>query len=440
MSDNFSYDVVVVGAGVGGVSAALAAARGGARVALLEAAPEIGGTGVHSPVGLVCTWFDKAHRFINRGIFEEFLPYLYIPGLLEIGVVQTYDEQELQRTYRRLLEAEPLLEVFTFCAVTEVLKEAETIRAVRTADGRVFSARVFVDGTADGNLAALAGATVQKGRELDGRLQPGTLTFRVEGVDFTAFGLDPSKPNWICWEGIPKINAALQPLFTALREAGGTSNPRTDILCFPDRFGKSLLFNQTRVAGVDPSDPASIERAMTEGQKQVREFWEAVRVHPAFARVTQVKVSQKFGIREGRRVIGDYILTGPECLGEARFEDMVVACGYPVDIHDPAGTGKTEFRDIPGSGYYHIPYRCLYSKDLTNLLVGSRCISTTHEAHSSYRVMPPVSAVGQAAGVAAALAIRHGKAHVREVPAAWIRHVLRASNQFVEGECVVPQT
>lgn len=430
-----SFDVLVAGAGVGGVCAAVAAARGGCRVALLEAAKEIGGTGVHSPVGLVCTWFDAKGSPINKGIYAEILPYLYDPDGHPREDIHTYREEELKAAYLRLLGGEPGLSVFTSCAVTKVIERNGTLVSVHTSDGREFAASVFVDSTADGNLAAIAGASFQKGREQDGKLQPGTLTFRVEGVDFKAFGLDTSRPRWARWDNFHVFSNALLPLYRKVKDAGHTSNPKTSILCFPDREGTSLLFNQTHITGVDPTDPASLRSAMDEGRKQIAEFWEAIKVHPAFNQETRLTIFEKMGVREGRRILGDYILTAEDCLGEARFDDMVSACGYAVDIHDPSGSGASRLEWIPGSGYYHIPFRCLYSKDFSNLLLGSRCISGTHEAHSSYRVMPPISAIGQAAGTAAALMARLGKTHVRQIEASWIRDHLRKTGQFVEGTC-----
>ena len=139
-------------------------------------------------------------------------------------------------------------------------------------------------------------------------------------------------------------------------------------------------------------------------------------------------------MREGRRIIGDYILTGDDCVNEARYDDMVTACAYALDIHNPKGAG-THFSHIGGSGYYHIPYRCLRAKGFANLLLGSRCISGTHEAHASYRVMAPIAAIGQAAGVAAGLAVKLQATDVRDVNAAQIRKVLKESGQFVEGPC-----
>ncbi len=431
-----SYDVVVAGAGVGGVCAAVAAARGGSRVALLEGTSEIGGTGVHSPVGLVCTWFDATGRPINKGLYAEILPYLYAPDGHPREDIHTYREEELKAAYLRLLGAESSLSVFTGCAVADAKVEEGRISSVRASDGREFFAPIFVDSTADGNLSAAAGASFQKGREQDGQLQPGTLTFRVEGVDFRAFGLDPSQPHWARWDNFHVFSDSLLPLYRKVKDAGLTSNPKTSILCFPDREGTSLLFNQTHITGVDPTDPASLQKAMEEGRKQVGEFWEAIRGHSAFNPNTKITVFEKMGVREGRRILGDYILTVDDCLGEARFEDMVAACGYAVDIHDPSGGGGARLEWIPGSGYYHIPFRCLYARDFSNLLLGSRCISGTHEAHSSYRVMPPISAIGQAAGTAAALMARLRKTDVRQISSSWIRNELKNAGQFVEGDCV----
>lgn len=430
------FAILVAGAGIGGISAALAAARLQQRVLLLEAAPEIGGTGVHSPVALVCNYFDHSGRFINRGLHREYFPYLYEPGALDL--CQTYDERELKETYDRLVQAEPFLTLLTSASVSSVQTGAGRLLSVELQDGRRFSADFFIDSTADGNLAALAGAAFQKGRAADGKLQPATLTFRVDGVDFRAFGMNPERPDWLRWDQIHLIKDGLQPYYDRLRESGSTSNPRENVLCFADRRGTSLLFNQTRIGGVDPTDPESVAAGEREGRKQIEEFWNAVRQHPAFAKVSSMHISSKLGVREGRRIIGDYLLTAEDCLGEARFDDMVAACAYPLDIHDPDGTGKTRIEKIPGSGYYHIPYRSLISSSFSNLLMGSRCISGSHEAHSSYRVMAPISAIGQAAGTAAALASGLKTNDVREVGPEWIRHTLMQADQFTEGAVACP--
>ncbi len=430
------YDVIVAGAGAGGICAALAAARAGARTLLLEKHAEIGGTGVHSPVSLVCIFHGRDHRPINLGIHQELFPEAYALSTRDrrpTSVRPTYDERVLKSRYTRLLAAEPLLAVRTGTGVAGVRRAGRRIAALELADGSVVAAPVYVDGTADGNLAALAGCGFDKGRAGDGGLQSATLTFTVSNIDKSKLRV----PEFMTRRGCDSLWAELTPLLRKAQAEGRTINPKDGVVCFPYPDGERLLFNSNEVTGIDPTRPGSVEEGYARGRRMVDELVAILRTHPAFANAVVDSVSPQLGVREGRRIHGDYTLTEADCLGEARFDDMVAACAYSIDIHDPDG-GPTRMVDIPGSGYYHIPYRCLIAKDLDNLLLGSRCISGTHEAHSSYRVMSGVTAIGQAAGVAAALAARHAGGEARKVPAAWIRHVLREQVQFVEGPTEPP--
>lgn len=426
------HDVLVAGAGIGGICAAVASARAGAEVLLVEAAPEIGGTGVHSPVALICGFTDKHGRFINEGLHREFFPHAYE---VAPGEESSYDERDLAMRYQRALAGEPRLTVWTGTRVDSAVADHGVVREVRLSgahDG-IARAKFFIDGTADGNLSFLAGAEWKRGRDRDGATQPATLTFVIEGVDVAQF--QPPVPtdrplfgkNW----GI--VAGEMTKYYRKMKAAGGTSNPRDSVLFFqypddPSRF----LMNATRIPGVDPTDPASVARGLAEGRKQIEELWGAIREHPAFARARIASISEKLGVREGRRITGDYVLTMEDCFGQARFDDMVAACSTPVDVHSPDGDGGL-YEGIPGTGYYHIPYRCLRAKGFANLLMGSRCISGTYEAHGSYRVMSALSAIGQAAGVAAALAAREGKNDCRGISAARVRGELQRQGQFVEG-------
>ena len=426
MLDNEEYDVIVVGAGVGGICAAVSAARLGAKTLLIEKMDEIGGTGAHSPVGFICTFADATGRHINKGILQECLPSIYMDGP---RLCESYDEVALLAAYKRICSAEPKLTVKCSTAVVEVLRTDDVISGITCDDGSSATARFFIDSTANGNLSALAGASFQLGRASDASTQPATLTFQVGPVDLKDFGLT----EWKTWESVNAIGESLQKVTDPWYEAQGIKPPKDGVLAIPDTTGTSLLFNQTRITGVDATSEASIAEAMKIGQAQVQEFWEAVKTHPALKNASITAISPMLGLREGRRIIGDYILTEKDCLSEARFDDMVAACGYSIDIHSPTGA-DTRMVNIPGSGYYHIPYRCIYSKDIANLLIGSRCISGSHEAHSSYRVIAPVSALGQAAGCAAAIAAQKNIPSAREVKAAWIRYALQDANQFVEGD------
>ncbi|RKN64074.1 FAD-dependent oxidoreductase [Paenibacillus ginsengarvi] len=431
------YDIVVVGAGVGGICAALAAARLRRKVLLLEESKEIGGTGVHSAVSLICSFRDKDGRPINTGIHRELFPQAYTAckGLFDAEeTVPTYDEKELKRTYEHLLKAEPLLTVWTDSRVTGVRADSSSGKIldldVVSGEGEDFAVRAdfFLDATADGNLSALAGADFQMGREEDGKLQTATVTFKM-------IGFDPSKlqnPRFTTWSGIHSLRKELTVYYQQLKDEGGTRNPRPSVLCFPYPDGRGVLFNSTAITDVDPTSAESVAAGMREGTEQALQLASAVKRHPAFAEAEVEFIAPKLGVREGRRVIGDYMLTADDCLNARKFDDMVAACAYSLDIHDPLG-GGAKLVKIGGPGYYHIPYRSLIAKGWKNLLLSSRCISGTHEAHSSYRVMSGVSAIGEAAGTAAALAIWSKADDARDVPAARIRYVLQAGGQFVEG-------
>ncbi|WP_409342519.1 FAD-dependent oxidoreductase [Paenibacillus sp. MBLB4367] len=427
------YDVVVVGAGVGGVCAALAAARMRAKVVLIEQMKEIGGTGVHSAVSLVCKFRDYSGRVINNGIHRELFPSAYrhtgIYG--EEETVPTYDEWELKAAYEALLAAEPTLTVLTGTSVKRVHVQGGGIVSL-TLDGNrqgELKGKVFLDASADGNLSALAGAECQMGREEDGKMQSATVTFKLSGFAPELL----QNPSFTTWGGIRSLRQELTDYYRRMKEEGRTSNPRPSVLCFPYPDGKSLLFNSTAVTDVDPTSEESVEAGMKEGVKQAEELVEAIRRHPAFREAHVDFIASKLGVREGRRIVGDYVLTAEDCLSAKTFDDMVAACAYELDIHDPLG-GSAKLVPIGGAGYYHIPYRSLIAKGFCNLLLSSRCISGTHEAHSSYRVMSGISAIGEAAGTAAAIMVRTGAENTRDVRAAHIRYVLQAGGQFVEGE------
>jgi len=432
-----STDILIAGAGVGGICAALAAARTGSNVLLVEKANEIGGTGIHSPVSLICKFHGTDHRPINIGIHRELFPNAYLSSTRDhrpSAKRLTYDEEELLIRYKELLSREPLIELRTSCGVKSVELGDELIESALLDDGTVVKAATYIDATANGVLAWLAGCQYEKGRTSDGAMQSATLVFGVSHINKGKL----KKPDFTTREGLDgSLWRELTPLFKSAKIAGKTENPRDTVLCFPYPDGERLLFNSTAVLGVDPTIEGSEAAAIEKGTQQIHELHEIIKQHPAFAESRIDFIATKLGVREGRRIKGHYQLTKEDCLGEARFDDMVAACAYELDIHNPEG-GNAFMKDIPGSGYYHIPYRCLISADRKNLLLGSRCISGTHEAHSSYRVMSGVSAIGQAAGTAAALASQHAGGNAAEVPSSWIRYILRQQVQFVEGEIEPP--
>ncbi|NOU62876.1 FAD-dependent oxidoreductase [Paenibacillus sp. LMG 31461] len=429
------YDIIVVGAGIGGICAALAAARQQCSVLLIEKDEEIGGTGVHSPVGLVCRFWDANGRPVVEGIHRQLFPEAYSILENQSSQVPVYDEAELKETYMRLLRQEASLDIWSGTEVTRVHVKDGRIVALQTEGGwcAEVAAQVFIDGTADGNLAALAGASFQMGRTEDGKMMSATLTFKLSGFDKTQL----RNPDITDWHGIRQLREELTPYYLKLKLSGGTRNTRDKVLCFPYPGGEALLFNSTALLNVDPTQPETVREALEAGKQQIEELLSAIRVHPAFAESSVDFVSRKLGVREGRRVEGDYRLTGEDCIREARFPDMIAAGAYDIDVHDPEG-GSAKPMGIPGSGYYHIPYRSIIAKGFHNLLLASRCISGDFVAHSSYRVMSNISGFAEAAGIAAALTVRTQRRDVRDVPASEIRYMLRQQGQFIEGETEPP--
>lgn len=180
--------------------------------------------------------------------------------------------------------------------------------------------------------------------------------------------------------------------------------PRDDILFFGTPHERELLINSTRITGVQATSVFDLTRAEWEGRRQMRMIMAFFsRYVPGFEQTYVLQSGVQAGVRESRRITGEYRLTEEDLLSARKFPDVVARGTYPVDIHDPAGKG-TVLRRIPPGESYDIPLRCLIPSGIDHLLVAGRCISGTHVAHSSYRVMPIAMATGQAAGICAAIA------------------------------------
>ena len=181
-----------------------------------------------------------------------------------------------------------------------------------------------------------------------------------------------------------------------------------------------LHFNTTRVVRLDPTSPFDISRAEIIARKQVREIYELMKRNAdGLENSYLMMTASEIGVRESRRIVGDYTLTADDCRGCAKFDDGIAACNYDIDIHSPTGSGTSHYYFGEGE-YYTIPYRSLIPVGTSNMLVAGRCISSTHEAQASYRIMPIVAAIGQAAGAAIALALNAGES-MREVNVAELR-------------------
>ncbi len=388
-----SWDVIVVGAGPGGVAAAIAAARNGARVLLVEQYGFLGGMATSALVHPFMPYTTK-DKVLTQGSFSELISKMKAAGAagddLRWHGNMMIDSEPMKRILDQMC-IDAGVNILFHGSLMGVLMDKQKVKAIRVLHkGGVedLSADVFIDSTGDGDLAAWAGAPYEIGRKEDHATQPMTLCFRMGNVNFKE----------IDWDGIQKA-------YKDAKAKGEIKNPREDVLMFTCMQDDVLHFNTTRIIGKTSLDAWSMTEAEIEGRRQVEEMVVFMKKMKGFENAYLQKTASQIGVRESRRIMGSYILTDEDVVTARHFEDGIAASNYPIDIHNPTGAGTIMKHLKPGE-FYTIPYRCLVPLKTENILVASRCISATHEAHASARVMPVVWSLGQAAGTAAALCVK----------------------------------
>lgn len=424
------YDVAVLGGGPAGIAAAIAAARHGARTVLVERYGFLGGM---STVALVYPWMTfhtQTGEQVIRGIAQEIVDRLRernaSPGHLRdtIGFVHTvtpfHPEVYKVLAHEMLKEAGVHLLLHTWAG------------EVQTRDGRIervmlhnksgvmpLTSRVFIDATGDGDIAVQAGAPWEQGNR-EGRVQPMTMKFRMRGVSLEKIRDYMRRHPEEFYERSLISELDRLPLtgvmgFYSIWKEASLPIAREGVLFFVGPHEDEVLVNVSRVFGLDPTRAEQLTEAELEGRRQVLMLERFLRQSvPGFAEARISQVGSQIGVRETRRILGHYVLSGEDVLGGRRFDDCIARSGYPIDIHNPAGSGVTVGM-IRGGGAYDIPYRAIVPQGVHNLLLAGRCISTTHEAQATTRLTPSCMAIGQAAGTAAAMAAAKGK-EVGEIP------------------------
>ena len=392
------YDVVVVGAGSAGSSAAIAAAREGARTLLVDRLAFMGGTStaVLDTFYAFYTPGDRPRRVVG-GIGWEVVERLTSAGVAferpntyGAGTGVTYDQETLKVTWEELA-ADAGVELLLHTWATGVRVEDGRIEAVRLwnkGGERWLSAPVVVDASGDADVSALAGAGHDNAAR-QGKVQSLSTLFKLANVDV---------------ERAAAVKKA--ELWERMRDAAASGDyrlPRIEGSWHRTPFPGVVLVHMTRIPNVDATDPEQLTRAEVDGRRQVREYARFLRDRvPGFATSVVVATSPAIGVRESRRVHGDYVLTREDVLTAQRFEDEIALCGAPIEDHHAGG--DTDWQYVGEGGVYGIPYRCLLPAGLDGLLVAGRCFSATHDAHASARSMATCMAMGQAAGTAAAMA------------------------------------
>lgn len=415
-------DIIVAGGGPAGVAAAVAAARLGARVTLVERYGFLGGM---STAGFVFPFMTHyaGDRPIIRGIWGEMrnrlaaYPYGY-KASTHLGLRHfCFDLEGLKHIWLEMcLEAGVTLQLHTLIA--DALTDGDRVTGIVThsKSGREeLAAPVTIDATGDGDVAARAGAPFEIGRREDGLMQPMSMHFRMAGVDMARM---PTREE-------------ISALYKRDKDAGLLHNPRENVLWFDTPHPDQVHFNTTRIVKVDGTKRDDLTAAEIEGRRQTHEMaaW-LVRTVPGFEHAYLHGVAAQVGVRETRRIIGEYVVTEDELLAETIFPDAIALSAYPVDIHSPTGAG-TVMKHLPFGAYYSIPYRALVPVRTDGLLVAGRPISTTHEAHSATRIQAVAAATGEAAGTAAALALR-ARCDVRHLDIHTLRTTLTTHGALIE--------
>lgn len=392
-------DVLVVGGGTSGCAAAVAASRRGMRTALLDRYGFLGGTATAAMVGCLCGVYTCSPNTITviRGYLQEITDRLEARGAgYKLKHRYQLDHEALKLVLDRWL-CEAGVELLFQTQMVETLVDGSRVSGVvveNKAGRQAILARVVIDSSGDADVVARAGGVFEKSPTTE--LQAPSLVFTMGGVDIVRAVRTPQEE--------------ISRLLRAVTETGEFSFNRFSGGYSPVPPEGKMHMNITRLACVDATDPNDLNRAYLEGRRQVEEYARfAVKYLPGFERAHVDQIAPQLGVRETRRVVGEYQLTTEDVLGAQSFPDAICRGAWPLEIHPNDGTGTTRVH-LEGDTYYQIPYRCLVPRDLEQVLVTGRCISATHEAQGSTRVMGPGIATGQAAGTAAALALLDGRA------------------------------
>ena len=395
-----AYDVVVAGSGPAGICAAVAAAREGAKVALVERYGVVGGNLTTGYVGPIL-------GMVGKGTMrDELVELLGVPENDMIGETGRAHDFEMAKIRLMQFVNHPNIDVYLQTTVTDVIKEGDTLKGIIATSGEgqfALLGKVIIDATGDGLVSHLAGATTEKGRE-DGLMQPVTLEFTIDGVD--------ESKGVICIGDVDDVRLGDERFLDYCKRLsleGEIPERIAAVRLHPTTHSGQRQVNTTQVNGIDMTRVDHIFKADLELREQILTLLDFFHKHiPGYENCRIISSGTTTGVRETRRVIGDYIITAEEMAAGCRFDDVIVhRAEFIVDIHNPEGSGQAE-EHIQYCDPYDLPYRCFTPKGIENLYTAGRCISGTHRAHASYRVMSICMAMGEAVGVAAAMCAESG--------------------------------
>jgi ribulose 1,5-bisphosphate synthetase/thiazole synthase len=434
-TDGGFYDVVVIGSGSGGLSAAIAAARNGAKVLMVERNGYLGGT-MASGMGFL-GFLDRHGRPVVGGFATEIVDRLKQVGA-SLGVRRCpkhYSMVIVKPDFCKIVASDLCdecgVDVLLHCYLTAAtVEDGRITKAVFDCAGNAIEvrAKVFVDATGDGTLAHLSGAAYQKGRA-NGDLQPPSILYTLGGVDKEAFFAWIEKhPEELSGYTLEYLRESPNYTFVTLGHLFKELSPKGEwpidiwaFICINSLNDGQVVVNGPRMLHTDATNPYDLTKAERKGARQAVAFTEMLRKHVGgFEHACVSHINDTIGIRETRRIVGEKMLTLNEALSASVPDDAVALAAYPIDIHSSKDATST-FHEIDRP--FGIPYPCLVSKTHSNLMMAGRCISVDSDVFGSTRVIGTCLAVGEAAGVGAALTIRDRRSP-REVDSGELRQIL----------------
>ena len=388
------YDVMIVGGGASGIAAAISAAQMGARVAIVEHSGIIGGGLTIGHIGPTMgrygknTIADRINKLIgcDKRLVQDFeMTKIHLSALIDEYGITAYLNTTLADV------------ITTDGKISDII--------VTSQSGLVaIGAKVFIDATGDGVVAYLCGEDYEMGRE-DGLVQPATIMFTIDGVS-------PDQPLICRHEEMDtqlKGGSYLQLCKDACKR-GELPDTINIVRLYPTSSPTERMVNATQVNGINGLDPIDYSKAQILLRKQMLSVLSFLKNNvEGFENIHIKDSSDIVGIRETRRIKGKYTLTAEDLIESRRFDDTVVHdVAFPLDIHNPSGAGQAESDGRPVEVVsYDIPYRVMLPIKTGNLYLCGRCISGTHRAHASYRVMNIAMSIGEAAGIGAALCAKN---------------------------------
>ena len=422
-------DVLVVGGGPAGIGAALSAARLGARTLVIEQYNCLGGVGTaggHHELTMYNSWnsdervlggipFELRERIIAEG-----------KGNIDLGSDLFYDGEAMKLLLDKMMK-EAGVEILFYSLFSQAIMDGNSVigAVIQNKSGRqAILAQHAIDCTGDGDVAASAGCAFWQGRDSDGLSQPVTLMFNMGNVDWPTV-----KKWWTDWD--------MKPVWKKAQDDGIMEPFQEKIMGLihtpsqPDIVG----INMTHITHIDTTNGFDLSNATIEGRRQSHHLASVFnKVVPGMENARLISTAPAIGTRESRRIKGDIVLTEKDLQDHREWEDVICYGSFFIDIHNPSGPGMSEEHYYPAIGFrYQIPYRTMLPVDVDNLLVAGRCISTTHVALGSTRVMLTCMALGEAAGAAAALAGRAAMT-VRLLPVGILQTQLKIQGVIIDEE------